>query len=239
LLRFELHQLYLANLGRYYLPLPKMTAGQLQVLAARLAGSGYSVKIETQGEKLRAENRSSAITVARSGLAWSGREMLDALAPAIPTLLRSPRELTATNPYFTAKKLPRGLEVQFFTRMEGLRLWTELRRAGGCGLTPDEKSAVSCALLNADQEVECVTDYPTDGCSLFQVGKSQYYRSRVPVSEFLDHLRTTLTSFSKNCYLPRTSILKIQRGSLAPSMDDDLREWCYLSLPPKTSNPGA
>ena len=231
MLRFELHQLYLANLGRYYLPLPKMTSGQLQILADRLAGSGYSVKIETEGEKLRAENGSSAITVARSGLAWSGGEMLDALAPAIPSLLFSPREPTATNPYFAAKELPGGLEVQFFTRMEGLRLWTELRRAAGCGLTPDEKSAVSSVLLDADQEVECVTDYPTDGCSLFQVGKNQYYRSRVPVHEFLDRLRTTLTSFSKNCYLPRTSILKV-RSLAAPSVDDDLREWCYLTLPP-------
>ena len=233
MLRFELHQLYLANLRRYYLPLPKLTSGQVQVLADRLAVNGFSVGIDPGGERLRAADGSTAvtITVAMSGLAWSGREMLDALAPAIPALLRSPLELTATNPYFAAKRLPGGLEVQFFTRMEGLRLWTELRCAGVCGLTPDEKSVVSRVLaVSADQDViECVTDYPTDGCSLLQVGKNQYYRSRIPAREFVDRLRTTLTSFPKNCYLPRTSVLKIWGGSLPPPpVDDDLGEWCYL-----------
>ncbi|MDA4114100.1 MAG: hypothetical protein OK474_08650 [Thaumarchaeota archaeon] len=240
MLRFELHQPYLANISRYYLLLPKLTSGQLQVLADHLAGNGFSVEIEAEGEKLRAGNETSTITVSRSGLAWSGLEMLDALAPAIPRLLRLPREVTATNPYFAAKKLSGWLEVLFFTRMEGLRLWTELRRTGECGLTPDEKSAISWVLTNDDQDVECVTDYPTEGCSLLQVGKNQYYRSRVPVSEFLDHLRTTSARFSKNCYLPRTSILKIQGGSLAaPTIDVDLREWSYLRFSPKTSNSGA
>jgi hypothetical protein len=230
LLRFELHQLYLAGLRRYYLPLPKLTSAQVQVLADRLADNGFSVEIEPGGERLRAGNGSTTITVARSGLAWSGREMLDALAPAVPDLLRSPREPTATNPYFAAKRMSGGLEVQFFTRMEGLRLWTELRRAGGCGLTPDEKSVVSRVLaVSADQGIGCVTDYPTDGCSVLQVGKNQYYRSQVPAREFVDRLRTTLTSFPKNCYLPRTSVLKIGGGSLPPlSLDADLREWCYL-----------
>jgi hypothetical protein len=208
-----------------------LTSQQMQALTVRLEGSGFSVKVD--GTRLRAKSRSGAITVARSGLAWSGGEMLDAIAPAVPDLLRFPREL-GPNPYFAAKRLRGGFEVQFFPRMESLRLWMALRRAGESGLTPDEKVAVSRVLFDGDQHVECVSDYPTDGCSVLQVGKTQYYRSFVPASEFISNLRTISSSFSKNCYLPRTSVIRLKTGyAPEPPTGGELGEWCYLGFAPK------
>jgi hypothetical protein len=224
--------MFLESLGKYYLPLPKLTSQQMQVLRDRLASNGFSTR--TDGERLRAESGSGGVTIARSGLAWSGGEMLDAIAPAMPSLFRLPREFTPTNPYFASKKSRGVFEVQFFPRMEGLRLWTALRRAGECGLTPDEKVAVSRVLLGVDQHVECVSDYPTEGCSTLQVGKMQYYRSSVPAGELVSNLRTTSSSFSKNCYLPRTSVIRLKVSS-APTLPtgDEFGEWCYLGFNPK------
>ena len=215
LLRFELRQIFLESLDRYFLPLPKLTSEQMRALRGRLESSGFSVKVD--GGRLRAKSRGSgSIIVALSGLAWSGGEMLDEIAPAVPDLLRFPRAVRGRTHIFAAKSLQGGgLEVQFFPRMESLRLWMALRRAGESGLTPDEKVAVSRApLLDGDQAVECVSDYPTDGCSVLQVGTMQYYRSSVPAGEFVSNLRTISSSSPRNCYLPRTSVIRLKKGSL-------------------------
>ncbi len=230
--RYEVHQIYLEGLERYYLPLPKLTSRQLQALEKRLATKGFRVK--NDGYTLNAEDRFRRMTILRSGLAWSSGELLDALAPAMPSLLSIPREPVEGNPYFTAKKLNDGFELQLFPRMEGLRIWTELRRSGLSGLTPDEKAAVSEALLDSDQNVECVTDYPTEGCSVLLVGGMQYYRSSVPAGEFASMLRTVSSSSPRSCYLPRSSLIRVRTGS-PPGFPtaEGLGEWCFLEFPPK------
>lgn len=233
MLRFTLHQIHLEGPEGFYLPLPKLTGEQMRTLEVRLLSNGYSVK--TDAGKLRAEGGSGKITIVRSGLARSAGEMLDALAPAIPELLLLPREPTSVNPYFVVKKFHRGFEVQFFPRMEGLRLWTALRQAGECGLTPDEKTVVSQVLHDVDQPLECVTDYPTEGCSVLQLEKEQYFRSLVPAEEFVSRLRTISSSSAKNCFLPRSSIIRVNTETLPSNlMGDELGEWCYLRSIPKS-----
>jgi hypothetical protein len=232
-LRFTLHQIHLESPDGFYLPLPKLTREQMRTLEDRLLSNGYAVK--TDGERLRAESGSGNLTIVRSGLARSAGEMLDALAPALPELLLCPREPTSVNPYFVAKNLHGWFEVQLFPRMEGLRLWTALRRAGECGLTPDEKAVVSQVLHDVDQPLECVTDYPTEGCSVLQVNKKQYFRSLVPADEFVSRLRTISSTFSRNCYLPRSSIIRVKATSLpSRSVGDELGEWCYLRFTSKS-----
>lgn len=233
MLKYEVHEMHVEGMDRYYLPLPKLTLRQLQAFEERLASSGFSVRRE--GDFLKAEDTSCRLTISRSGLAWSGCEMLDAVSPAIPGLLRFPREPVAANPYFTAKKMQGGFEVQFFPRMEGLRIWSALRSTGESGLTPDEKAVVSQVLAGADQPIECVTDYPTQGCSVLRMGRTQYYHSSVPASEFVSRLRSLSTSYPKNCYLPRSSVIRVTSKFLPPvSIGKELGEWCYLDIAPKS-----
>ena len=122
------------------------------------------------------------------------------------------------------------LEVQLFTRMEGLRTWTELRKEGLCGLTPDEKAVTVSLLDAAEGTVECVTDYPSDASSPINLGGMQYYRSVIPIEEFVSTLRTVSQTSRRNCYLPRGSILRVRaknRFDARPALDG-LGEWCYL-----------
>jgi hypothetical protein len=233
LLKFELRQVRLEHLDRYYLPLPKMTSAQMRLLDGRLASEGFSTR--TDGERLTGNGASGRITVAPYGLAWSSGELLDVLAPAVPDLLHFPREPATSNPYFAAKKVRGGFEIQFFPRMEGLRIWNELRREGECGLTPDEGEVVSRVLAGVDHPLECVTDYPTDGCSMLQVGRRQYYRSLVSAGEFVARLRTVSNAFSRNCYLPRSSVMRVaSRTPPAFPESEELGEWCFVGLGPKS-----
>jgi len=232
--KFELRQIHLEGLDRYYLPLPKLTAGQLSDLGSRLSGAGLSVRT-AGGGRLHAGDGPRGIVVAGSGLAWSGSELLDALAPAVPDLLAHRRARVSSNPYYAAKRVEGGFEVQFFPRMEGLRLWTALRTAGECGLTPDEKAVASRLLLAADGKIECVTDYPTDDGSLLRVGRRQYFRSLIPPEELVDRLRTTSSASSRNCYLPSSSVLRLRARALPSSPgSEELGEWCFLEFPPKS-----
>lgn len=231
LLRFELHQVHLERSRKYYLPLPKMTEAQLELVSARLLRRGSSVS-RSPG-LVRAEGDLGTTVISQSGLAWSKSDMLDLLSPVIPALLGLPKEATDSNPYFAAKRLGDRFEIQLFTRMEGLRLWSELRRQGESGLTPDEKNVVTCLLSRAEGSVECVTDYPTDGCSVMRVGRRQFYRSLLQAEEFASRLRTVDSQSAKNSYLPKTSIVKMRAYSFpSPRLGPELGEWCYL-VPPK------
>jgi hypothetical protein len=205
----------------------------MRVLEDRLSGEGFRLK--TEGVRLTAAAGSSRVTVLRSGLAWSSGDLQDLLAPAVPELLRMPAEAVEFNPYFAAKRLRGVLEAQFFTRMEGLGLWTALRKERACGLTPDEKLAVSRTLKGTKEAVECVTDYPTEGGEMFQVGKYLYYRSLVPAAEFISRLRTVSHSFRKNCYLPRSSVVRVKAGFRDEAgLTEETGEWCFLRFSPKS-----
>jgi hypothetical protein len=237
LLPFQVHQFYLKETEMYYLPLPKLSGAQMQFIAERLEGGGFSVRMTN---RLHARTETKRITLDPSGLAWSSGEVLDAIAPAIPPILGFAKEHAASNPYFAQKKTDEGSEIHLFPRMESSRLWSALRESGESGLTPDEKLAVQGLLEAANGEIECVTDYPTEGCRPLQVGSARYYMSKLGAQEFASSLRTISSSSYRNSYLPRDSILKIEGRSLDwDFLSRDLGEWCYLDFPPKTSNSGA
>jgi hypothetical protein len=228
LLRFEVRELYLEGMGRYFLPLPKLSAAQLEFLAGHLRERGFSV---IAGTRIHARKGPSRISIDGVGLAWSSEGLLDAIAPAVPELLRFAKEPASTNPYLDAKEVRGGFAVRLVTRMESSSLWASLRGSGQCGLTPDEGLVVRELLRDVDGELECVTDYPTEGCSAFHIGRRVYFRSTVSTAEFAANLRTLPSVSQKSCYLPKQSVLMIRTGSQALGRSSKgLGEWCFLDL---------
>ena len=230
-LNYEVRQLHLEDKGMYYLPLPKLTAEQFQFIGSDLRRRGFSVAV---GEKLRAQIDGNRLSITREGLAWSRVDLMDAVVPSVARALDFPKTLSKETPYFAAKKGRRGYEVQFFPRLEGLGRWSSLRRQGECGLTPDEALVLGSLLRDSSDQIECITDYPTEGCSPMQAGRHQYYSSRVPAMEFVSNLRTISKRSPRNSYLPRNSILRTKRpAALDPSLSEALGQWCYLKLAPQ------
>jgi hypothetical protein len=138
--------------------------------------------------------------------------------------------------YFAVKRIDsRRVQIQLFTRLEGLRTWTELRKAGLCGLTPDEKSVIVSLLEGAAGTVECVTDFFSEASSPMRFARRQYYRSVISIDEFVSTLRTVSRSSRRNCYLPRESILRVrvkERFDIHPVLDG-LGEWCFFEYSSK------
>lgn len=222
-------------MGRYYLPLPKLSGSQVSFLSSNLSKRGFTVR--TSGRLLHAGAKGSRVTVDPNGLAWSSSELLDAIAPAVPELLSFPKEAVERegnqNPYFSIKKTQGGLsQIQLFTRMESSRLWSELRKERLIGLTPDERLAICSLLGRLDVTIACLTDYADETSFPVRVGAAQYYRSTIPVSEFLDNLSTTTHSARRNTYVPRDSILRVRSSGkrLGAPSPEELGEWCYLTL---------
>lgn len=117
--------------------------------------------------------------------------------------------------------------------MEGLRTWTELRKTGQCGLTPDEKVVVTSLLEPARGTVGCLTDFLTEASSPVVIGRSLYYRSELPIDDFIATLRTISSPLPRNSFLPRDSTLSIRADSEPRTGEalSTLGEWCYLEYP--------
>jgi hypothetical protein len=240
MLRFTLHQLYVPSLGKYLLPLPKLRPEQLTLLSAHLEGRGFEVRPGGRRGRQLARKGAQRISIDGAlGLAASGEDMLDALAPAVPSLLACGNPGGGvTGPsacYFSLKGYGGSAKVQLSPRVESLTTWTCLRRDGLCGLTPDEATVLGRLLARAPRSfrVDCVTSKPKQGSKGLQVGRNVYYRSSVPAADFLSSLRTIDTGAEgTDCctYLPRDSVIAL-RG-LRVDMNDvakELGEWCYLS----------
>jgi hypothetical protein len=119
--------------------------------------------------------------------------------------------------------------------MEGLRTWTELRKDGLCGLTPDEKSVIASLLGAAEGNVECMTDFISDSSIPMRLGRRPFYRSSIPVDEFISTLMTVSQKSRRNSFLPRGSILRVTMKEKpdAQTVLGELGEWCYLEYPSK------
>ena len=239
MLRFSLQQVYVPSLGRFFLPLPKLTNAQLEKLSAHLRARRFTVRLGSQPTKRVALRGTQRIAIDGAlGLASSGADLLDAIAPAVPDLLAAPRPGAGkvggdeAASYFSMKGSGASSQLQLFPRMESLRTWTCLRRDGLCGLTPDEGVVLKHLLGRASgvSNVECVTDRPRPGSKPLQVGKNVYYQSTIPVAEFLSSLRTIDSgSTTSATYLPRDSVLALPRARLDTRLTaDELGEWCYL-----------
>ena len=235
MLRFSLRQVELKALGRFCVPLPKLTAAQGRFLARHMEERGLGVRARNRPASKRGGQR---VTLEPAGLAWSDGDLLDAIGPAIPELLSFPKEESRVNPYFAVKRSPTSSHAQLFPRMEAGRTWSALRADGACGLTPDEGSMIRQLLRGVGGETQCVSGRPREGSSRTQVGKAQYFQSTLPVAELASSLRIMELNPAGDAYLPKSATLRFETGMLsAPPMDGGLGEWCYLVSPgAKTSN---
>lgn len=218
----------------YYLPLPKFNASQLEGIRQDLLRRGFSVTgSRVLNARRDARDGSDWLAIRPDGLAWSPSDLLDDVVPSIIRVMDARRSPAGDNPYFVSRRGPEGYEVHLFLRLESLARWSSLRSQGECGLTPDEALTVEAVLSESDEPVECITDYPTDGCSSTQVGGRAFYRSRIPAPEFLSTLRTISTpSRRKNSYLTRTSVIRLKErpGALPSGFSARLGEWCFLTF---------
>jgi hypothetical protein len=239
LLRFQLRQLYVPSLDKYFLPLPKLTDAQVALLTSHLEGRGFGVRRGSGPRRQVAAKGSHRISIDGAlGLAASAADLLDALAPAIPSLLalrpqatgRASADVSAL--YLSLKRSGPSTEVQLFPRLESLRTWSCLRRDGLCGLTPDEAAVLRHLLGRASgsSQLECVTARPRQGSRALQEGRRVYYRSTVPVAEFLESLRTTDSDGADSAsYLPRDSVLFLPGVRIDARIPPaELGEWCFL-----------
>ena len=239
MLRFQLRQLYVPSLDKYFLPLPKLTDAQMVLLTAHLEGRGFGVRRGSAPRRRVAAKGSHRISIDGAlGLAASAADLLDALAPAIPSLLalrpqatsRASADVSAL--YLSVKRSGPSTVVQLFPRLESLRTWSCLRRDGLCGLTPDEAAVLRHLLGRAadSSQLDCVTARPRQGSRALQEGRRVYYKSRVPVAEFLGSLRTIDSDGADSAsYLPRDSVLSlpgVRIDALIPPAE--LGEWCFL-----------
>jgi hypothetical protein len=234
LLRFRLNQFRVESMERYFLPLPKMGEAHVAMLSSHLEDRGFDVRKSGGGSRLLARKGAVRISIDGAlGLASSARDMLDALAPAIPSLLASPVEGTGRDLgalYFSLKRSPESAELQFFPRLESSRTWDCLRREGLCGLTPDEASVLNRILHGSlSARIGCVTSRPRGGSTTLQEGRKLYYRSSVTAAEFLSSLRTTFSDPADSaCFLPKSSLIELPPTRLASVSQHDLGEWCLL-----------
>ncbi len=234
MLRFALHQLHVPSLGRYFLPLPKLTEAQLKRLSAHLEARGFSVRLGSgSGRRVAVKGHQRIALDGVLGLAGSGADLLDALAPAVPDLLASPREgVGGAASYYSLKRTGAAAVLQFFPRLESLRVWTCLRREGTCGLTPDEAAVLRRLLGKASRssQIRCVTATPKTGSRPLQLGRKVYYESSLPVSEFLASLRTIDSGEADSAsYLPRGSVIELPGVRVDSSLAvEEVGEWCYL-----------
>jgi hypothetical protein len=236
MLRFQLHQIHISSIPRYYLPLPKMTDIQLEILSRHLEERGFSVRKGSKPGRWTALRGGQRISVDGGlGLASSGADTLDALAPAVPEILGAPKTeggnagRDVAERYFSLKRSGASVELQFFPRMESLRTWTCLRREGLSGLTPDEAAVLKHVLGRAGtSRVRCVTAMPRSGSRRLQVGRKLYYESALSIPEFLSSLRVIDSGrVDSASYLPRDSIFAMSKVRLDASLSaDELGEWC-------------
>jgi len=238
MLRFKLHQILLSD-RRYLLPLPKLSNGQLQLLCNHLDERGFRVRHGKAPSKRMASKGSQNISVDGAlGLASSSSDLLDPLGPAIPIIIAASRPLGekdrehVAEMYFSLKRAGPWTELQFFPRLESLRIWSRLRRDGLCGLTPDEAFALRHVLGKASSslKLKCVTAKPREGSRRLQAGRNLYYESEIPIPEFLSSLRTIDSGSTQSAsYLPRDSIFSLRGIRLDMSIDARaLGEWCSV-----------
>ena len=233
-LRFTFHQAAIRADGRYYLPLPKLNRVQRDTIATRLARIGFRIR---SGKGLRAYSSSGFIHVDGRGLATSNMDLFDPLIPLIPEILRVDRDEVPSDElasmYFAAKRRGGALRLRLSVRAESLGLWRKLRAEGESLLTPDEAAVLKLLLKDARGRVEAVTDYPTEGSRVTQIGRRPYYLSAIDPEEFATNLRTIEGPRRRNAYLPKSATLSLGRSRPPPRGElvrvlSSLGEWCYF-----------
>lgn len=190
---------------------------------------------ESADGALRAVLGERRLAVHPSGLAWSNRDLLDILAPCVPNLLRARKSRAPSNPFYLTKQGGGAFQIQLFPRMEARRTWTELRRIGGCALTPDERHVIRMLLESSAGKVRVITDFPTEDGRRVRVGSKNYFRSLIGVGEFAESLCAVGETKARNSFLPISALLILDHFA-PPSRErlreasEELGEWCFLEL---------
>jgi hypothetical protein len=74
-----------------------------------------------------------------------------------------------------------------------------------------------------------VSAIPRHGSIPSQIGRSHFYRSKLPATEFLSSLRDMVFNPTGDAYLPRASVVKLDQ--VRPRFDaDELGQWCYAAF---------
>ncbi|HEV2120761.1 MAG TPA: hypothetical protein VGS11_11765, partial [Candidatus Bathyarchaeia archaeon] len=82
---FKVHELIIV--GRHYILLPKLNYAQMEVLANRLAQTGFLV---SRSNVISAKSAKGVIHVDPRGFCWSSFDPRDEILPIIPNLLETP-----------------------------------------------------------------------------------------------------------------------------------------------------
>ncbi|MDA4125099.1 MAG: hypothetical protein OK438_06605 [Thaumarchaeota archaeon] len=218
----------------WYLPLPKLAESQTRFIADRLRTKGYTVG----GSRVFVARKGDTVLhVDPAGLCWSREDPSDAFGPALPDLLKMEREGLAIDQlrarYFSGGRSGGSLTVRFSTRMESSPLWADLRAAGECGLTPDERDVVLMVVRSSKEGCIFITDFPTEGSRVRVLGRRQYYESSLDPDAVSSTLRATGERRGRNSYLPKGGMLHFS-SLLLPSHAKQaeffagLGEWCFL-----------
>jgi len=232
MLRYEPLQFSLGN--SEYLLLPKLVPSQLGILSNRLSEAGFKI---TAGASLTARRPGQTIRINPAGICWSNRDPMDAVAPAIPDLLRARKRRTrigaVRSAYFRSERVGERISIRFVLRIESGLLWTRLRRTGTCGIAPDEHSVASFVLSNGLGQCEMLTDYPLERCKVRVLGNMQYYTSSLSCSEAASTLRLAGRRQVRNSYLPEDGRVELDSVRHAARKQwvgllRDLGEWCFL-----------
>ena len=194
---------------------------------------GYTL---ANSRTLSAVSSGRTIHVDPAGFCWSTVDPADAILPAIPEVLESPKEpmpwdalrslylrLPESGPLATAR---------ISTRVEGYSLWDELRGTGRCALAPDEH-ALACFLMKSSSSCELLADFITDGSSPRRYGRKAYYEAELGGAKGEETLRIVGAKSPRNAYLRRDGLLRLHRFTDAPREDwirllGELGEWCYF-----------
>ncbi len=231
MLPFRVHQLFLSR--RHCLLLPKLNGEQLAILAARLRGLGFSIRLAST---MTATTPHMRIHVDPLGLCWSTVDPADTVLPAIPRMLACQkdkiplRDLKAM--YFKTARSRGKVRVRLATRLESFSRWDELRAKDESGLAPDEHAVISFILERAKGECTLLTDFPVDGRPVV-LGKKRYFRSGLDAHEAGLILRQAGARSQRNGYVSRDGVMELEGDFDLPNNDlrgmfRSLGEWCFF-----------
>ena len=217
-----------------YLLLPKLVPLQMQILAARLSSVGFRV---SGGPVITGRRQGQVIRVGQAGLCWSNGDPSDAIAPAIPDLLRvekrPARASTIVRMYLQETPSGGSTSYRLRPRVESGPLWTKLRGAGTCGLAPDEQAILKAVFASAEGYCSVLTDFPVQGSEVRMIGHRQYYDSFLSCSEASATLRVAGKRGVRNSYLLKDAGVSLGAGKRLSRLQwigvlKDLGQWCYF-----------
>jgi len=230
-LRFVVHHLQLRK--RHFILLPKLTFTQLQFIAESLERRGCSI---ISWNPIVARSKEGNIRVTKTGLCRSSFDASDLVLPTVPDLLTFPKEEVPLGilqgMYFREVRTHGYSVIRLSPRLEYSSAWSNLRRAGGCALAPDEHQ-ICASMIRLARRIGIVADFPSFGAEAFVVGRQRYFKSTLAKAEALATLRVIGEEESRNSYLARDGTLRLIGFSMPGKralidLFAGLGDWCFF-----------